>query len=54
MSTIDYQICLAQATAGAETWIPISTLGGSNLRRETITCGIDYVTFKVNGQTAFV
>lgn len=52
MSTIDYQICLAQATAGAETWTSIKDLGGSGLCRELVSCGMDTVTFRVNSATA--
>jgi hypothetical protein len=52
MATVDYQICLAQATAGAETWTSISALGGSRLRRELRVCGMDYAEFTVNSATA--
>lgn len=52
MSVIDYQICLAQATEGAETWTSISALGGSQTRKDTVSCGMDVVTFKVNSATA--
>ena len=52
MPVIDYQICLAQATEGAETWTSISALGGSQTRKDTVSCGMDVVTFKVNSATA--
>lgn len=52
MATIDYQICLAQATAGAETWTSISALGGSRTRRELCVSGMDYAEFTVNSATA--
>lgn len=52
MPVIDYQICLAQSTEGAETWTSISALGGSSTRKDTVSCGMDVVTFKVNSATA--
>ncbi len=52
MSTVDYQICLAQATAGAETWVSIKDLGGSRLRRDLYMSGLDTVQFQVNSATA--
>lgn len=51
MATV-FEICSAQETAGAETWIDCSTLGMSNLQRQRIGDGMDVFTFDVSSGTA--
>lgn len=51
MATV-FEICAAQATAGAETWIDCSTLGMSNLKRDRDGDGNDIFTFSVESGTA--
>ena len=51
MATV-FEICAAQASAGAETWIDCSTLGMSNLQRSRDGDGNDIFTFDVESGTA--
>lgn len=47
-----WQICAAQSTAGAETWLDCGTLGMSDIVRTRQGDGNDAVTFKVTAATA--
>lgn len=47
-----YQICIAQSTEGAETWVNINSLGIVNPVRNRMICGVDTLSFTVQAATA--
>lgn len=48
-----YEICIANANAGLESWTNIDTLGITDPWLQTMVAGVDTLTFQVKGATAF-